>query len=297
MTPESASAWRDVPATMIYRVITPGYLETLRIPLIRGRFFDSRDREDAPLAAIINQKAAHDFWPDENPIGKRLKLGTLDSNSPWMQIVGVTGNVKHTGLDEALRQEVYCPYLQTKATRQWPRFLALRISGDPLTIQRKLRQITAGIDSEEPLNHVMTMSDIVDRETSQSSIQSALLSGLALLALIMASVGVYGVMAYLVTQRSREIGVRMALGAQPKQVRVLVLKRGMTLALIGVVVGACAALALTRLMSGLLFGVSATDPAIMTGVTTLLIAVALVACLIPAQRAASIDPAEALRAE
>jgi len=297
VTPEGETGWRDGPANPIYRVITPGYLETLNVRLIRGRFFDGRDREGRALVAIVNRKAAREFWPNQNPIGKRLKFGRLASDNPWIQVVGVTGDVKHSGLAEPSLQEVYCPYLQVKATRQWPRFLALRTSGDPLKVLTELRRIAARIDSQEPLNHVMTMSEIVDRETSQSKMQTTLLSGLAALALVMACVGIYGVMAYLVTQRTREIGVRMALGARETQIFGLVLKRGMTLTLIGVVIGVCAAVALTRLIGGLLFGISPLDSQVIVSVSGLLMAVALMACLIPARRAASIDPVHALRAE
>jgi len=297
VTPEAASTWRDALANMIYRVITPGYLETLRVPLVRGRFFDSRDREGARLVAIVNQKAAREFWPNQDPIGKRLKLGRLNSSAPWMEIVGVTGDVKHTGLNEPSRQEVYCPYLQTKASRQWARFLALRTTGDPLRILPELRRIAARIDRDEPLNHVMLMRDVVALETSQNKVQTMLVSGLAALALVMACLGIYGVMAYLVTQRTREIGVRMALGARRRQILGLVVKRGMTLTVIGVGIGVCASVTLTRLMRGLLFGVSPVDSLVIAGVSALLLAVALAACLIPARRAASIDPTQALRAE
>jgi putative ABC transport system permease protein len=297
ITPEGATTRHDAPATMIYRVITPGYLETLRVPLIRGRFFDNRDRENAPPVAIINQKTAQDIWPNQNPIGKRLKLGRLDSNSPWMQVVGVTGDVKHTGLADNSRQEIYCSYLQARASLQWQRFLAVRTSGDPMGILRELRQIAAKIDRDEPLNDVMTMSEIVERETSQSQIQATLLGGLAALALIMASIGIYGVMAYMVAQRVQEMGVRMALGAQRSEVLVLVLRKGLRLTLLGVAAGAATGLAVTRWLSSLLFAVSPTDPSIICGVAALLITVALVACFIPARRAASIDPMEALRAE
>jgi putative ABC transport system permease protein len=297
ITSAGAVAWRGIPANMIYRVITPGFLETLRVPLIRGRFFDSRDRGNAPLAAIINQKAAQDFWPNQNPIGKRLKLGRMDSSNPWMQVVGVTGNVKHTGLTDDPRQEIYCPYLQARSTLQWQQFLVIRTNGDPLGILRQLRQIAASIDAEEPLNHVITMTEMIQRETAQGRVQTILLGALAALALLMASVGIYGVMAYLVTQRTQEIGVRMALGAQKMQILAMVLKRGLILTSIGAIVGICAACGLTRLMNSLLFGVSPTDIGVLICVTSLLVLAATLACLVPAQRAASIDPIEALRTE
>ncbi|HEX4227776.1 MAG TPA: ABC transporter permease [Bryobacteraceae bacterium] len=297
MTPEGASARRDVPANVVYVVITPGYLEALRVPLIQGRFFNSSDREDTALVAIINRKAAQDFWPNQDPIGKRLKFGRFDTGNPWIQVVGVTADVKHAGLDEPSRDEVYNPYLQAKTSLQWQRFLVVRTSGDPMGILKDLRQISATADRDEPLNHVMTMSDLVGRETSQIQTQTALLSGLAVLALIMASVGIYGVMAYLVTQRTQEIGVRMALGAQKRQVLGMVLKRGMTLTLFGAIAGISAAFAVARLMTSLLFGISPTDTSVMAGGAILLIFVALVACLVPAFRAASIDPIEALRGE
>lgn len=294
VTPDDSSTQRDGSANVIYGVITPGYLKALRVPLIRGRFFDSHDRENAPLVAIINEEAAQDFWPNQDPVGKRLKLGRLDSNNPWMRVVGVTGNVKHAGLDQPSRSGVYCPYLQARTTLQWQRFLVVRTAGDPLGILGELRRIIADIDPEEPLNHVMTMTELVERETAQSRMQTALLGGLATLALIMASVGIYGVMAYLVTQRTQEIGVRMALGAQKNQILRMVVKRGVRLTLIGTVAGISAALALTRLMNSLLFGVSPSDIGVMGCMTVLLIFVATFACFVPAWRASSIDPLTAL---
>jgi putative ABC transport system permease protein len=296
-TPEGTSVWSEVPDNAIYRVVSPGYLETLRIPLIRGRFFDARDRQQASLTAIVNEKAAKEFWPNQNPIGKRVKFGRRDSDSPWLQVVGVIGDVKEVGLDEPPRHEIYCPYLQSETSWQWARFLALRTSSDPVSLVRKLRKVAASIDPEEPLNHVMTMTELVEHETAQGRVQTTLLGGLAALALIMASVGIYGVMAYLVTQRAQEIGVRMALGAQKKQILGMVLKRGVTLTLIGTIAGIAATFALTRLMSSLLFGVSPTDAAVVASVTLLLMLAATLACLVPARRAASIDPINALRAE
>lgn len=195
------------------------------------------------------------------------------------------------------RQEIYCPYLQARSTLQWQQFLVIRTNGDPLGILRQLRQIAASIDAEEPLNHVITMTEMIQRETAQGRVQTILLGALAALALLMASVGIYGVMAYLVTQRTQEIGVRMALGAQKMQILAMVLKRGLILTSIGAIVGICAACGLTRLMNSLLFGVSPTDIGVLICVTSLLVLAATLACLVPAQRAASIDPIEALRTE
>jgi putative ABC transport system permease protein len=297
VTPENTAVWRNAPASPIYQVVTPGYLQAMGIRLIRGRFFDSRDRQNAPPVAIINLKTAQDFWPNQDAVGKRLKLGGQNSVNPWMQVIGVMGNVKHTGLADASRQEIYCPYLQAKSSLQWQRFLVVRTSGDPLGIVKQIRHIAGDLDRDEPLNHVKLLSDIVDAETQQSETQSTLLGIFAALALIMASIGIYGVMAYLVTQRTQEIGVRMALGAQKREIFGLVLKRGMKLALVGAIIGVFGAYFLTRLLRSLLFDVSPIEFGILAGVTTLLALSAVCACLVPARRAASIDPVEALRME
>jgi putative ABC transport system permease protein len=297
MSPEGATMTGGPPAHVIYRVISPGFFETLRVPLIRGRLFDERDREDGPLVTIVNEKAAQDFWPDQDPIGKRLKFGWMDSNSPWMQVVGVTSDLKQVALNEPSRDEVYCPHLQSRVSWEWPRFLIVRTSGEPLAVQAALRQMAARIDPQEPLNHVMRMSDVVERETSQNEMHTLLLGGLALLALTMACVGIYGVMAYLVSQRNNEIGIRLALGANPGSILTLVLGQGMKLVLIGVAVGLAAACMLTRLIRTLLFGVNPFDPLTFVAVACLLTTVALAACYFPAHRATQIDPMIALRNE
>lgn len=297
VTPENSLAWHDRPANPIYRVVTPGFMEAMRVPLIHGRFFDSRDRENSPPVALINKKAAQNFWANQDPIGKRVKLGKQNSSNPWMQVIGVVGDVRHTALTDAPQQEIYCPYLQARSSLQWQRFLAVRTSGDPLRIVSELRRIAGDLDPDEPLNHVIPLSDIVEAETQQSKTQSTLLGSFAALALVMSALGIYGVMAYLVTQRTREIGVRMALGAQKNQILILMLRRGWTLAVIGTSVGLFAACLLTRLLKGLLFGVSPTDTGIMAGVAILLMLTATCACVVPARRAASVDPILALRME
>jgi putative ABC transport system permease protein len=297
VTPEGSSTWNEIPATMVYRVISPGFLETLRIPLVRGRLFDSRDREQGPQVAIINQKAAQDFWPNQDPIGKRLKFGRADSNSPWLQVVGVTHDVKEVGLNEPTRYEVYRPYLQSTDSWEWPRFLVVRTAIEPLQVQEELQRLVARIDPEEPLNDLMTMNEIVEQQTSQTATQAGLLSGLATLALIMAAVGTYGVMSYSVSQRSHEIGIRMALGAHGGNILSLILGHGARLAAAGVGIGITAAFAGTRLMSTLLFGVSPFDPFTFIGVALLLMFVALTACYFPAHHAMRVDPMIALRYE
>ncbi|HYY72924.1 MAG TPA: ABC transporter permease [Candidatus Bathyarchaeia archaeon] len=295
-TIEGSSRWSETPAIVVHRVITPGFLETLKVPLIRGRLFDSRDREQGPQVVIINHKAAEDFWPNQDPIGKRLKLGG-EGDSRWLEVVGVTADIKEIAINEPSRYEVYRPYLQSRSSWQWPRFLVVRTIGEPLQIQEEMRRVVAGIDPQEPLNDVMTMSEIVDRETSQTTTQATLLSGLAALALILAGVGVYGVMAYLVSQRTNEMGIRMALGARRCNILTLVLGHGMRLVAAGVAIGFVVACMLTRLMGTLLFGVSPFDLLTFAGVTLVLILVALVACYIPALRATRVDPMVALRYE
>ena len=297
VTPENSVAWHDLPANPIYRVVTPGFLETLRTPLIHGRFFDSRDRENSTTAALINRKAAEDFWPNQDPIGKRIKFGKQNSDDAWMQVIGVVGDVRHSALTDAPRQEIYCPYLQARSSLQWQRFLAVRTSSDPLRIVSELRRIASDLDPDEPLNHVTLLSNIVEGETQQNETQSMLIGSFAGLALAIATLGIYGVMAYLVTQRTREIGVRIALGAQKNQILLLVLRRGWTIIVIGTSIGLFGACVLTRLLKGLLFGVSPTDAGIMAAVAILLMLTATCACVAPARRAASVDPVGALRME
>ena len=296
-TPDGTDISPEVPFNANERVVTAGYFETMRIPLIRGRPFDSHDTEGSPFVAIVNFAMAEKFWPNEDVIGKRFKLGYPSSTSPWIQIVGLVGNVKQMGLSVPSRQEIYLPYLQTQGNYMWPRALVTRTSRDPRRTLEEVRQAVKSVDPEEPLDNVRTMDEIVDQETSQSQTQTILLSGLAALALIMACVGIYGVTAYTVAQRKFEMGIRMALGAYRGNILRLVLGHGARLAAAGVGVGITAAFAVTRLMSTLLFEVSPFDSLTFISVALLLTFVALAACYVPARRAMRVDPMVALRYE
>lgn len=297
LTPEGATTRSEVSSTTNERIVTPGYFETLRIPLIRGRLFNQRDRQNAPLVAAVNQTMARRFWPNQDAIGKRFKIGPVDSSAPYVQVVGIVGDIRQMGLNEAPWPECYFPYWQAESSWMQPRGLVLRTKSDPLSAVTEVRKAVAGIDSEEPFTHAMTMTEIVDHETAQNKTQTILLAGLAVLALLMACIGLHGVLAYMVSQRVQEMGVRMALGASRRDVLALVLRRGLQMAAFGILLGLFIGLSIGRFVQGLLFGVGAADPIAIVSVAILLMVVALVSCLIPARRAASVDPIRALRAE
>jgi putative ABC transport system permease protein len=281
-----------------YRTITPNYLETLGVPLLQGRFFGRADNEKSPAVVIINATMAHIFFPNENPLGKRLQLGALpDQEVPTMEIVGVVGDV-HSGLDTDPQAEMYLPYRQ--ADLLLPVFqlsVVMRTAGDPALQTPALRSALAEIDSNQPLVKVRTMEENMSTSVAQPRFRAWLIGILAMLALVLAGVGVYGVMSYTVTQRTSEIGIRVTLGAQPRDVFRIVVGEGLRLALFGVGVGLVAALALTRLLQSFLFGISAYDPLTFVGVSVLLTLVAVAASYFPARRATRVDPMIALRYE
>jgi len=281
-----------------YRTITPNYLETLGVPLLQGRFFTRGDNEKSPAVVIINATMAHTFFPNENPLGKRLQLGALpEQEVPTMEIVGVVGDV-HFGLGTDPQAEMYLPYRQ--ADLLLPVFqlsVVLRTAGDPALQTAALRSALAEIDPNQPLVKVRTMEENMATTVAQPRFRTWLIGILAMLALVLAAVGVYGVMSYTVTQRTSEIGVRVALGAQPKDVFRIIVGEGLRLALFGVGVGLVAALVLTRLLQSFLFGISAYDPLTFIAVSLLLTLVAVAASYFPARRATRVDPMIALRYE
>ena len=285
------------------RVATPGYFQTLQIPLVRGRLFSDGDKDDAPLVVLVDEDFAHRFWPHGDAIGHRVAIDAIPKSKPlmprWRTIVGVVAHVKHYGLDVKGREQIYTSQPQPLYGGYSPRTmtLAVRTSLDPAGVTGAIREQVLAIDKDLPVYNVATMSQLVSDSVAQPRLNLALLSAFAGLALVLAAVGVYGVMAYGVTQRTHEFGIRMAIGASPASVVKQVFLEGGRLAIFGLALGLLAAFALTRLMASLLFGVTPTDPATLGAAAALLALVALAACYIPARRATRVHPLVALRHE
>jgi putative ABC transport system permease protein len=282
-----------------HRQVTANYLKAMNIPLRQGRYFASSDNAQSLPVAIINETMARQYWPGENALGRRFKIGDPDEpGKQWKQIVGIVADIRQMGLDEPIKAEMYLPYEQvTDWPGYIPRDLAIRTNGDMSGLVGSVRQIIREVDPDQPVSNVATMAEVLGTEAAQRRMGMIMLAGFAALALLLASLGIYGVLAYFVTQHTNEIGVRQALGATPRNILFLVLRKGMGLTLVGVAIGLLAAFALTRLMSSLLFGVTAADPLTFATVPLLLIVVALLACYIPARRATKVDPLVALRYE
>jgi putative ABC transport system permease protein len=291
-TPQDLSAMPDEEL----RLVTPDYFRAMGIPLIKGRSFTDSDTPKSTDVAIINQALARKYFPREDPIGKRIT--TDDPRSPkavWTTIVGVVGDVKHQGLNIEAQPELYGAQLQ--APYRTMNLVVRTASSNPTGMTSAIRGEIAALDKDLPIYNTQTMEHIVAESVARQRLATLLLGIFAALALILASVGIFGVLAYIVTQRTHEIGIRIALGAQKEDVLKLVIGQGITLALIGIAIGVAGALALTRVMTSLLYGVSAVDPIVFASVSLLLITVALFACYIPARRAMCVDPMIALRFE
>ena len=281
-----------------HREVTANYLQTMNIALRQGRYFTDHDDENSMRVAIINETMAREYWPGQNALGRRFKLGDPADDVPWIQIVGIVADVRQMGLDEPVKAEMYFPYQQVPEYDFYmPRDLAIRTSGDTSALVGSVRSIVHEVDPDQPVSNVATMSDVLGVEAAPRRTGMIMLVAFAALALLLASLGIYGVLAYFVTQHTNEIGVRMAVGASPLNILGLVVRKGMGLTLVGVAIGLLASFALTRLMSSLLFGVKASDPVTFISVPLVLVVVALVACLIPARRAMKVDPMIALRYE
>jgi putative ABC transport system permease protein len=275
-----------------YTLAGPEYFETMKTPLVQGRGFTATDDEKAPRVVVVNETMARRFWPDQNPIGKRLRLG--DAAEPVYEVVGVARDGKYYLLGEGATAFMFLPLRQNYSGGAT---LIARTSAPPESLAAAIRQEVAALDGELPISGVKTMPEYLDRLLSAPKSVAGLVGAFGLVALLLAAVGLYGVMSYAVAQRTREIGIRMALGSPAAIVFGLILKQGLRLALSGVAIGLVAAFGLTRLLRSLLYGVSVTNPATFVRVTTSLLVVALLAALVPARRATKVDPMVALRTE
>jgi putative ABC transport system permease protein len=271
------------------------YFTTLGVPLLRGRFFDTRDRQGAPGVVIINETLAKRFFAEGDPIGKRLKDGGPERpNNPWMTIVGVVGDVPYGGLDAAPEPAFYLPFRQNRSSGQ---YVVVRTTVDPQSIAPSVRSAVAALDPDLPISNVKTMDTMIAESVGPPRFRTLLVAVFAAVGLLLAAIGIYGVMAYAVSERTHELGVRVALGANRGDVFRLVLVEAAALAGTGVAIGIAGALATTRLMSTLLFGVTPTDASTFAAISAFLVATALFASYVPARRATRVDPMTALRAD
>ena len=275
-------------------VISEGFFQTLRVPLRKGRFFNARDNQAAVRVTIINETMARRFWPGEDALGKRFKLGPAQSTNPWLTVVGVVGDMRRQSLERQPIAQIFQPYLQSSARRL---ILLIRTTGEPIHLAPVVRSEIRALDKTVLVNGIATLESQLDQRVAERRFQTWLLALFSALALLLAAVGIYGLMSYTVTQSTREFGIRMALGAQPRDLVRLVIGHGLVLSATGVVIGLVAAFALTRVLAGLLFGVTTTDPTTFLVAPLVLLLVALLACFVPARRATKVDPMVALRHE
>jgi putative ABC transport system permease protein len=281
----------------LFTPVAASYLETFGIPLIRGRFFQDSDDATAPPVVVVNQTLANHFWPDENPIGKRLKQGLPESvgeRHPWREIVGVVGDTKQLGLGEEIRMQTYIPVSQDAPSGVR---LAVRAVAEPKSLVAPIEFVVHGMDPDIPIYEIETIDDVISASVAPRRFAMVLLAVFAGLALVLAAVGLYGVIAYTVARRTREIGVRIAMGAKRSDIFRLVVRHGLGPSLLGALIGMLGALGLTRFLSSLLYGVGTTDPLTFFAVPVVLTAVAFIACALPALAATRVDPIHALRYE
>lgn len=287
---QPAPASGEYPHARYYNV-GPDYFHTMEVPLLAGREFTNRDTPGAPAVAIINQAMARRFFPGEDPLGKRI---LLVREKEGVEVVGVVGDVRRFEVGDVVEPEIYYPYMQKP---RWATYFAIRTNGDPITVVAAVRGRMLAVDKDVPVLNVATIDQLVSAALREPRFNTALIGAFAGLAVLLASVGLYAVISYSVTQRTHEIGVRMAVGAGQRDIFNLIVGQGMKLTLIGVAIGLAASFVLTRVMLSMLFEVSATDPLTFVGISLLLTVVSLLACYIPARRAMEVDPMVALRCE
>ena len=293
-SPSKTARSRAAKSVDLY-ITTPDYLRAMAIRLVKGRALDDHDADTAPLVALINETMAASLWPDQDPIGKRIKFPGSERNpQPWRTVVGVVGDVKQYGLDRREPMQIYLPEAQYPT-----QFMTLvaHTSSDPRGALAAVRNEIHEMDKDQAIYNIVTLDELLADSISLRRFSMVLLMIFAGVALTLAAVGIYGVISYAVTQRTHEIGVRMALGASRRDILRLVVREGMALALTGVGAGLVATFALTHLLTSLLYGISATDPLTFAAISLVLTGVALGACFVPARRATRVDPMVALRYE
>jgi putative ABC transport system permease protein len=279
-----------------YRAVSAGYMNALGMPLLAGRWIEDSDRVGAPTVVVVNSSFVHTYYPNESPIGKFIQVGAIPEDEiPWMRIVGVVGNVKQS-LANDTTDEMYVPFRQADAVLPVGALsIVVRTAGDPLAQANSIRTLVHGIDPTQPITGVRTMEENVSRSMSEPRFRTVLLTIFAGIALVLSAVGIFGVMAYSVSQRTRELGLRMALGASRENVLLLVLGQGLRLTLLGIGIGLAGTFFLTKYVASMLFNVPPYDPLTLVGVVLALMAISLCACYLPARRATLVDPIEALR--
>jgi len=286
---------KDVPITA-NRLVSPDYLKTVGVTLIKGRLINETDRAGQPPIVVISEELARQAWPGKDPLGKRIKRVRPGQDFPWMTVIGVIKDVKEDLFNYRINRPVwYVPYAQVE--NNFPVNLVVRTSGDPASLTTAIREAIHAVDPDQSISNVMTMNENLARVLVTERFSAILMSVLAASGLLLAALGLYGVMAYSVSRRTMEIGVRVALGARRLHVLRLILGQGAKLTLLGVAIGLAAAWGLTRLLVSLLFEVNASDPVTFVSISLLLISVGLIACFLPTRRALSVDPMIALRAE
>jgi putative ABC transport system permease protein len=285
----------DQQPDVIYRAIGPGYFSTMGIPMVRGRDFTAQDNGDSKDVVIISEKTAQQFWPGQDPIGKRLKPGLSTSSSPWREVIGIVKDVRQNDFVASPKRQMYFTYRQLKNTAA--NALVVRTNIEPMSLATPVRNSIWSVDKDQTVANIDTMDHIVAQAVARQRFSMLLLGLFAALALLLASIGIYGVMSYSVAQRTREIGIRIALGARRIDVLQMTVKQALKLVGMGMIIGLVAAFLLTRVMATLLYGISATDPVTFIGISVVLLAVAILASYVPALRATRVDPMTALRAQ
>ncbi len=280
-----------------YRAISDRYFEAMGIPILRGRGVQPTDGEESQLVVVINEIMARRFWPNADPVGQRLRWTQSSDDQGWLTVIGVVGNVKSDGLHTDEPPAVYAPYGQREFPwLRWTSFV-VRSESDPQAQVAAVRTQLLEVDPNQPVYAIATLEDTVDRSIADRRLNALLLSLFAVVGVVLASIGLYGVVSYSVVQRTHEVGVRLALGARRRDVLTMVLRQGLGLTVLGLLLGLGGALALTRYLDSLLFGVTPTDATTFLTVPLLLLAIALLACYVPARRATSVDPLIALRTD